>query len=265
MLEKTPIPNWEKLLKFITISSFSVLIIILELCLLLKASFSLLLYLWSWLHLFLSCKIYITYSLFCLFKPLLKVNFSHTFQVNYSSFITFKYGFFRSCFLRALYKIHTSYTGQLLRFCLFIYLFFYYLLLHFFTSSFAFIYYYITFSSIIAPKNLSKVVSNTLKKYFFIYLTVPSLRFCTGDLWSLVVACKIIVVACRNPVPPPGIKPELPALGVRSPSHWSTSEVPVSSTLDYSLLVILTSLAIYDVTHLFFLLFLWIIPLRLPS
>lgn len=121
MLEKTPIPNGEKLLKFITISSSSVLIIILELYLLLKASFSLSLCSWSWLHL-LSHKIYITYSLFYLFKPLLNVNFSHTFQENYSSFITFKYTFFPSCFLRAIYKIHTSYTGQLLRVFLFLFL-----------------------------------------------------------------------------------------------------------------------------------------------
>lgn len=123
MLEKTPIPNWKKLLKFITISSSSVLIIILELCLLLKASFSLSLCSWSWLHLFSSHKIYITYSLFYLFKPLLNVNFSHTFQVNYSSFITFKHTFFPSCFMRAVYKIHTSYTGQLLRVFLFLFLF----------------------------------------------------------------------------------------------------------------------------------------------
>ena len=99
MLEKTPIPSWEKLLKFITISSSSVLIIILQLCLLSKARFSLLLCQWSWLHLFLCRKIYITYSLFCLFKSLLNVNFSHTFQINYSSFITFKHALFLSHFL----------------------------------------------------------------------------------------------------------------------------------------------------------------------
>ena len=30
-----------------------------------------------------------------------------------------------------------------------------------------------------------------------------------------------------DPVPQPGIKPGLPALGVQSLSHWTTREVPI--------------------------------------
>ena len=65
--------------------------------------------------------------------------------------------------------------------------------------------------------------------------------------WVLIVACKIFhlhcglrdffVVACRilscsmwDPVPWPGIKPEFPALGAWSLSHWTTSEVPFYSS-----------------------------------
>ena len=60
--------------------------------------------------------------------------------------------------------------------------------------------------------------------------------------WVLVVACRIFSVAaykifiCNMPtlsysmwdlIPPPGIEPGPPALGVGSLSHWTTREVPV--------------------------------------
>lgn len=71
--------------------SSSVLITIVELCLLLKASISLFLCSWSWSHHFLSLKIYISHSPFlsCIFKSLIKLNLPHAFK-KYSSFITFK-------------------------------------------------------------------------------------------------------------------------------------------------------------------------------
>ena len=49
-------------------------------------------------------------------------------------------------------------------------------------------------------------------------------------LWhagSLVVACKLLVVACMwDLVPRAGIEPGSPALGARSPNHCATREVP---------------------------------------
>ena len=49
----------------------------------------------------------------------------------------------------------------------------------------------------------------------------------------LVTACGIFVAACgifscgmQDLVPRPGIEPGSPALGVQSPNHWTTREVP---------------------------------------
>ena len=61
---------------------------------------------------------------------------------------------------------------------------------------------------------------NILFIYLFIYLAAPGLSCGTWD-----------------PVPRPGIEPRPPALGERSPSHWTTREVPVSSLLFHDYLL----------------------------
>ena len=66
-----------------------------------------------------------------------------------------------------------------------------------------------------APSFFSPGVTHlplSLKKNFFIYLTIPGL---SCDMWDL--------------VPRPGIEPRSPALGTWSLSHWTTREVPLTS------------------------------------
>ena len=49
----------------------------------------------------------------------------------------------------------------------------------------------------------------------------------------LVAACGLLVVACMwDLAPRPGIEPGPPALGVQSPTHWTTREVPGISILN---------------------------------
>ena len=43
---------------------------------------------------------------------------------------------------------------------------------------------------------------------------------------SLLVVCGMFTCSMWNLVPCPGIEPRLPALGVRSLSHWTAREVP---------------------------------------
>ena len=72
-----------------------------------------------------------------------------------------------------------------------------------------------------------------LLNIFFIYWAALGLSCGTQDLWSLlrhveslVVACELIVVACRMYFPLwPEMKPRPSALGVQS--QWTTGEVPV--------------------------------------
>ena len=48
----------------------------------------------------------------------------------------------------------------------------------------------------------------------------------------LVAACERSVAACmQDLVPSPGVEAGSPALGVQSLTHWTTSEVPESSSL----------------------------------
>ena len=85
---------------------------------------------------------------------------------------------------------------------------------------------------------------NYLPKFYLLILRDFFLKIYFFRLsWVLVVACRIFSVAackifiCNTPtlsysmwdlIPPPGIEPGPPALGVGSLSHWTTREVPVS-------------------------------------
>ena len=71
--------------------------------------------------------------------------------------------------------------------------------------------------------------ATTLKKIFiFIYLLI----------WLcpiLVAAHEIFSCGMWDLVPPSGIKPRLPALGMQSRSHWTSSKVPDATALIKSL------------------------------
>ena len=69
---------------------------------------------------------------------------------------------------------------------------------------------------------------------FLSFLAAPGLICGMWDLrsllqhaGSLVETCELLVAAFMwNLVPLQRTEPELPALGVRNPSHWTTREVP---------------------------------------
>ena len=72
---------------------------------------------------------------------------------------------------------------------------------------------------------LSDATTFLKKIYLFTYWLCP----------ILVVAHGIFSCGMWDLVPPPGIEPRLPALGMQSRSHWTSSEVPDATTLIKSL------------------------------
>ena len=61
---------------------------------------------------------------------------------------------------------------------------------------------------------------------------VAARGICSCGMWTLVAACRLLVVACMwDLVPRQGIEPGPPALGAWSLTQWTTREVPIITSL----------------------------------